>query len=145
VEATSPAGERLNEDADQTDQGNKAAMLEESSTTTQLAPLLSTKCYIPRTRADLVRRPRLVARLREGLQRPLILICAPAGFGKTTLLGEWYTSDDFKSGAGRPSHHLAWVALDEGDNDPVRFWRYVATALESVRPGTGQFMLSLLE
>jgi LuxR family transcriptional regulator, maltose regulon positive regulatory protein len=87
----------------------------------------------------------LVARLREGLQRPLTLICAPAGFGKTTLLGEWYTNDDFKPGADRPPLHLAWVALDEGDNDPVRFWRYVATAFESVWPGTGQFTLSLLE
>jgi LuxR family transcriptional regulator, maltose regulon positive regulatory protein len=120
-------------------------MLEERSAITHPAPLLSTKCFIPRTRADLVRRPRLVARLREGLQRPLTLICAPAGFGKTTLLGEWYAGDDFKSGAGIPTHHLAWVALDEGDNDPVRFWRYVATAFESVRPGTSQFILSLLE
>ncbi|MGO8951138.1 MAG: LuxR C-terminal-related transcriptional regulator [Ktedonobacterales bacterium] len=115
-------------------------MLEERSTTTLPAPLLATKCYIPRMRADLVRRPRLVGQLHEGLQRSLTLICAPAGFGKTTLLGEWYTA------AGTaPECRLAWVALDDGDNDPVRFWRYVASACENVEPGTGQCILPLLE
>ena len=120
-------------------------MLEERPARTPAVPLLATKCYIPPARADLVRRPRLVSRLRAGLHSPLTLICAPAGFGKTTLLSEWYSSASASGETVALAHHLAWVALDEGDNDPVRFWRYVATAFEGVRPGTGQSILPLLE
>jgi LuxR family maltose regulon positive regulatory protein len=57
------------------------------------------------------------------------VVCTPAGFGKTTLLGDW---------ARRSRHPTAWLSLDEGDNDPARFWRYVAAALERVRPGVGE-------
>jgi LuxR family maltose regulon positive regulatory protein len=53
-------------------------------------------------------------------------VCTPAGFGKTTLLGDW---------ARRSERPVAWLSLDEGDNDPARFWRYVAAALDQVRPG----------
>jgi len=79
------------------------------------APLLTTKLYIPPTRPELVSRPRLIERLNAGLHRKLTLISAPAGFGKTTLLSEWV------AGCDRP---FAWVSLDKGDNDPVRFWVY---------------------
>ncbi len=121
-------------------------MLEETTVATPpAAPLLATKCYIPRIRGDLVRRPRLVAQLQQGLHCPLTVISAPAGFGKTTLLGEWYAAVGGTPGDEAPVYQLAWVALDEGDNDPVRFWRYVATALETVQPGAGRSILPLLE
>ena len=68
----------------------------------------------------MVARPRLIDRLDEGLHRKLTLVCAPAGFGKTTLLGGWLTA------LPRPT---AWVSLDEGDNDPSRFLSYLVAAL----------------
>ena len=96
--------------------------------------LLTTKLYIPQARA-LVARPRLVERLREGMGRKLTLICAPAGFGKTTLLSERDIWD------GRS---VAWVSLDEGDNDPARFLSYLIAALQTVEEGVGESALALL-
>ena len=97
--------------------------------------LLATKLHIPRPRAGLVARPRLVERLDEGMARELVLVCTPAGFGKTTLLADWVR------GGQRP---VAWLSLDEGDNDPVRFWRHVAAALDTVRPGVAERVVPLL-
>jgi LuxR family maltose regulon positive regulatory protein len=88
--------------------------------------LLATKLHVPRLPPGFVARTRLTARLDEGLAGRMILVCAPAGFGKTALLAAW------ASGGPRP---VAWLSLDEGDNDPARFWRHVATALERARPG----------
>jgi LuxR family transcriptional regulator, maltose regulon positive regulatory protein len=88
--------------------------------------LLATKLYVPRPQPGFMARTRLTARLDDGLAGRLILICAPAGFGKTSLLAAW------ASGGSRP---LAWLSLDEGDNDPARFWRHVAAALERACPG----------
>lgn len=84
--------------------------------------LLSTKLHIPEVRANLVTRSRLVARLAEGLRlgRRLTLVSAPPGFGKTTVIREWV------GGAQRP---VAWLSVDEGDNDPTRFVRYVIAAV----------------
>ena len=90
--------------------------------------LLATKLHVPRPRPGFVPRPRLVAALGEGLARGRVLICAPAGFGKTSLLADW------ARGGGRP---VAWLGLDAGDNDPARFWRYVVAALDRARPGIG--------
>jgi len=89
------------------------------------APLLRTKLYTPPSRPDAVRRPRLVHRLAAGFGRGnrLTLISAPAGFGKTTLLCEWIASCE------RP---FGWLSLDEGDNDPLRFWAYVVAALRMI-------------
>jgi LuxR family maltose regulon positive regulatory protein len=89
--------------------------------------LLTTKLYVPPPRPNLVPRPHLIERLDEGLHlgHKLTLISAPAGFGKTTLLGEWIVGGD---------RSVAWLSLDEGDNDPVRFWTYVVAALRTV-PG----------
>jgi LuxR family transcriptional regulator, maltose regulon positive regulatory protein len=88
--------------------------------------LLATKLHVPRPQPGFVARPRLAARLDEGLARRLILVSAPAGFGKTALLAAW------ASGGKRP---VAWLSLDEGDNDPARFWRHAAAALERASPG----------
>jgi LuxR family transcriptional regulator, maltose regulon positive regulatory protein len=95
--------------------------------------LVATKFHVPR--AGLVPRPQLLARLARGIGRGLTVVCTPAGFGKTTLLGDW---------ARRSRRPAAWLSLDAADNDPARFWRYVATALEPVRPGLGKQIATLL-
>ena len=86
-----------------------------------VSPLLLTKIEPPRIRPGHVPRRELVERLRHGLHRRLNLVSAPAGWGKTTLLAEWLTAEDEIS--------FAWLSLDEEDNDPARFWTYVAAAL----------------
>lgn len=89
--------------------------------------LVSTKLHTPPVRPELVSRLRLLARLDQGLHRKLTLISAPAGFGKTTLLGEW----THRLAAGSPPRaRVAWISLDEGDNDPARFAAYLAAALQ---------------
>ena len=82
--------------------------------------LLATKLEVP-PHPGLVRRPRLLERLAPETGSEATLVCAPAGCGKTSLLADWARS------GGRP---VAWLSLDPGDNDPVRFWRYVAAALD---------------
>src|SRR5690242_11325607 len=88
--------------------------------------LLATKLHVPRPQPGFVPRPRLVEALGEGLARGRMLVCAPAGFGKTALLADW------ARGGGRP---VAWLGLDGGDSDPARFWRYAVAALDRARPG----------
>jgi LuxR family maltose regulon positive regulatory protein len=128
------------------------------------SPLLRTKLYIPPVRPELVARPRLIERLNaalvqdllslgtvldrtvqcqktrgakyRGLVRKLTLISAPAGYGKTTLLSEW------TAGCGRP---VAWLSLDEGDNDPARFWTYLVAALQTIEATIGQDTLTVLQ
>jgi LuxR family maltose regulon positive regulatory protein len=104
-------------------------------------PLLATKFYIPRVHPGLVHRPRLLERLSLGLRCPLTLLSAPAGFGKTTLLGEWHAA----AFADREGYRLAWLALDAGDNDPVRFWRYFFAAFDAACPGSARLAMALLE
>ena len=103
------------------------------------APLLTTKLHIPPVRPALVPRQRLIERLNEGLLRKLTLISAPAGFGKTTLVSEWHASP-----AGREVP-LAWLSLDDDDNDPVRFWAYVIAALQTVSASVGTEAQALLQ
>ena len=91
--------------------------------------LLATKLQVPRSRPGLVPRRRLADRLEEGLNRGLVLVAAPAGYGKSVLLSEWVR------GMTGP---VAWLSLDAGDNDPVRFWRHVLAALDMVRPGIAE-------
>ena len=88
--------------------------------------LLATKLHVPRPQPGFVLRRRLVETLEEGLARGRVLVCAPAGSGKTALLAGW------ARGGGRP---VAWLGLDGGDSDPARFWRYVVAALDRARPG----------
>ncbi|MCG8347555.1 MAG: LuxR C-terminal-related transcriptional regulator [Chloroflexales bacterium] len=104
--------------------------------------LLESKLAIPRIRPDRVSRPRLIERLDSALTHQLTLVSAPAGSGKTTLLCDWLLSLQMPHRSGRPA--CAWLALDEGDNDPVRFWTYVSVALDRLRPGVGQAALALL-
>jgi LuxR family maltose regulon positive regulatory protein len=106
----------------------------------QRAPLLATKLYIPPARPDLVPRPRLTERLNEGVECMLTVVSAPAGFGKTTLLSEWI---HFRGEVTSPLK-VAWVSLDEDDNDPVRFWSYVVAALGTVHAGVGETVRVLL-
>ena len=88
--------------------------------------LLATKLHVPGPRPDLVPRPQLAERLDEGLARGLMLVCAPAGYGKTVLLADWVR---------RGRQPVAWLSLDVGDNDPARFWRHGVAALDQARPG----------
>src|SRR6266511_1139354 len=97
--------------------------------------LLATKLYAPRPQPGFVLRPRLVEQLNHGLAQGLTLVCAPAGFGKTTLLADW---------AQRLQRPVAWLSLDPGDNDPARFWRHVAAALDRVRLGIAEHVVPLL-
>ena len=97
--------------------------------------LLATKLHVPGVRPDLVPRPRLAQRLEEGRGRGLVLVCGPAGYGKTVLLAEWVR---------RGRHLVAWLSLDAGDNDPARFWRHAVAALDRVRPGIGERVGPLL-
>ncbi len=98
-------------------------------------PLLSTKLYLPRPRRELVPRSRLLQQLDGGLARKLILISAPPGFGKTTLLAVWIERNRLPAG---------WLSLDAGDNDPARFTTYLAAALQSVNSRLGQATLAML-
>ena len=97
--------------------------------------LLATKLHVPGSRAGLVARPRLTERLDEGLERGLVLVCAPAGYGKTVLLADW---------ARRSQYPAGWLSLDAGDNDPARFWRHTLGALDRARPGVADRMRPLL-
>jgi len=99
--------------------------------------LLTTKLNIPPTRPQIVPRPRLIERLNENLNFNLILVSAPAGFGKTTLVSDWV-----KQITQRTS--IAWLSLDEGDSDPIRFWDYFIAALQTLQPGYGEKILPWL-
>ncbi len=107
----------------------------------QPVPLLATKLFTPRPRPDLAPRPRLLARLDAGRRGPLTMLSAPAGWGKTSLLSAWRAGVHDASDSAWP---VAWVSLDNGDNDPVRFWTYVLTALDMAHPGIGHDALALL-
>jgi LuxR family maltose regulon positive regulatory protein len=101
-------------------------------------PLLETKLHVPRWRRSLVTRPRLSERLSRGAESALTLVSAPAGFGKTTLLAEWVAA------AAAGGRSVAWLSLDQRDNDPALFWAYLVAALNTV-PGVGAGALSVLQ
>src|SRR5918995_5309255 len=91
--------------------------------------ILRAKLYVPRYRADAVPRSRLHERLDEGAKRELTVVSAPAGFGKTTLLAEWCQRSELP---------VAWVSLDERDEDPARFLLYLIAAIETIQEGFGK-------
>ncbi len=103
--------------------------------------LLTTKLYIPPVHPEMVSRPRLIERLSAGLHRKLTLISAPAGFGKTTLLSEWIS----ESANQRCERPVAWLSLDEGDNDPARFLAYLISALQTIEADIGEEALGVLQ
>jgi LuxR family maltose regulon positive regulatory protein len=99
-------------------------------------PFLATKLFVPPPRPGAVQRDRLHAKLQQGLAGKLTLISAPAGFGKTTLVSEWAASGQ---------HRIAWLSLEETDSNIKRFLGYFITALQSLQPGIGADILSLLQ
>lgn len=120
--------------------------------------LLQTKLHMPPLHHDLVPRPRLIERLDEGLTCKLILVSAPAGFGKTTLVAKWLqekgedratrqTDESYSSPPSPPIQHpfrVVWVSLDEGDNGPTRFWSYVISAVAELQTGIGRHAFELI-
>jgi LuxR family maltose regulon positive regulatory protein len=100
-----------------------------------LQRLLATKLYVPRPRAHLVPRAHLTERLQQGVERALTLVSGPAGFGKTTLLAQWFAE------RGMP---VAWLSLEAEDNDPTRFLSYLIAALQTLDAQIGTTALALL-
>src|SRR3954452_8218151 len=100
-----------------------------------LWPLAEAKLATPRQRTGLVDRPRITQILDAGADAALTLVAAPPGFGKSTAVRTWCASR---------TEPPAWVTLDARDNDPVRLWTYVATAVDRLRPGLGRRALGQL-
>src|SRR5512139_2010140 len=105
-------------------------------------PILATKFFVPPPRPGAVLRPRLVERLNEGLSagRRLSLISASAGFGKTTLVSEWVADCERLD----PNVRVAWLSLDEGENDLTRFLTYLVAALQTIAANIGAGVLGML-
>lgn len=101
-----------------------------------ISQLIQTKLNLPSLRPGLTPRPRLLSQMDLALQSKLVLISAPAGFGKTTLLLEWIENNHLP---------VAWFSLDQGDNDPARFWRYLISAFQLIKPGIGKTGFSVLQ
>jgi len=91
-------------------------------------PLLQTKLSVPSAVSGLVTRQRINFRLDGGLRGGLTLVIAPAGAGKTTAAAQWIQARELRA---------AWLSLDAGDNDPMRFLDYLAAALKKLRPDAG--------
>ncbi len=98
-----------------------------------IPPVLKTKLYIPSLRPELVHRTHLIELLEAGIHRRLTLVSAPAGFGKTTLIGEW---------VNRSEHPAAWLSLEDSDNDPIRFLSYFMAALQTIKPRLAEGLLA---
>lgn len=98
--------------------------------------ILATKLYSPPPRPGLVLRPRLLQKLNDGLHRRLTIISAPAGFGKTTVAGEWI------AGCKKAS---AWLSLDKGDSELARFLMYLIASLQTLRADIGAKTLVVLQ
>ena len=114
--------------------------------------LLLTKFYLPHLRAEHLLRPRLTQRLDEVFARKLTLVCAPAGYGKTTLIAEWAagraaTLAARATGASehRSGSRITWLSLDAGDSDPVRFFTYLVAALQQIDPAIGRDAAAMLQ
>ena len=97
--------------------------------------LVAAKLHVPALRAGMVSRGELVGRLAGAGDCKLVLVCAPAGWGKTSVLSQWHSAEPGV---------LAWVSLDPGDDDRVRFWSYVIAAVRTVVPEVGEAALAAL-
>jgi len=106
--------------------------------------LLDTKFHIPPRREELVARPRLTAELQRGATQghKLILVSAPAGYGKTTVVAGWLAELEAAGAGERPA--VAWLSLDEADDEPGRFLRYFLAALQRAGAPVDEATLSLL-
>jgi LuxR family maltose regulon positive regulatory protein len=102
-------------------------------------PLLAMKLHAPRRRRGVVQRQRLSDRLSIAKASSVTLVSAPAGFGKSTLLAEWFCDGD-DNGSATP-----WVSLDAGDNDPAVFWSYAIAAIRRAAPQIGEGALTSLQ
>lgn len=98
-------------------------------------PILQTKLFVPQVQSNWIARPRLLSQLQEGLSKKLVLVSAPAGFGKTTLVLQ--ALQETKS-------TVAWVSLDEEDNDVTRFLSYLIASLQKCFPELGVATLEML-
>lgn len=98
--------------------------------------LVLTKLHRPRTPMRMVPRPRLFDLLEGGSQRPLTLVCAPAGYGKSTAVSQWLEEHE------RPS---VWLSLDEHDTDLRLFLSYLVMALQTIFPEELQKMSAILD
>ncbi|MED1801258.1 LuxR C-terminal-related transcriptional regulator [Brevibacillus porteri] len=99
------------------------------------SPLIATKLHVPKYGSDLLLRHQILKEIDDAGAARLILVCAPAGFGKTTAVSQWTQN------SGKPT---GWISLDESDNDPVRFWRYFARAIDRAQEGLGKEASSVL-
>ena len=97
--------------------------------------LVAAKLHVPALRAGMVSRGELVGRLVGAGDCKLVLVCAPAGWGKTSVLSQWHSAEPGV---------FAWVSLDPGDDDRVRFWSYVIGAVRTVVPEVGEAALAAL-
>ena len=97
--------------------------------------MLLTKLHIPPAGKNTVYRPDLYEKLNIGLSRKLILVSAPAGYGKTTLISDWIRQNKILA---------AWLSLDNGDNDQAVFLSYVIAGVQTIHPEFGQSALRLL-
>ena len=120
--------------------------------------LLITKLHLPILRKDIIPREQLVERLNVGLWqengfvRKLTLVSAPAGFGKTTLVSKWLSdlrlaqeNNQIENPQPKIVNHVAWLSLDESDNDPARFFTYVIAALQQIHPEFGHQTEAILQ
>ncbi len=113
-----------------------STLTQPEATTSSLHSLIRTKLYRPRSGSDVITRTRLIERLNAGLGCEIILVCAPAGFGKTTLLTQWVQTID------RPA---AWLSLDEHDNELPAFVQSLAAALQTAFPDAFEATAALLK
>jgi LuxR family maltose regulon positive regulatory protein len=102
----------------------------------QTESLLKAKLFIPSIRSNCIERHRLIRQLNSGLDKALVLISAPAGYGKTTLVSNWLREIDVSS---------AWLSLDDGDNDPITFLQYLITALQKIVPSLRVDLVGMLQ
>src|SRR4051794_36281317 len=112
-------------------------------------PVLGTKLHVPTPRRQLVPRPRLTDRLRiePGSMPRLVLVSAPAGFGKTTPLAQWLASGgrhDESAGGAPSSPRVAWLSLDAQDGDVQRFTAHLVAAIRTTGPDVGAEALALI-